>query len=91
MTRERKEVFVTGGTGYIGRALIPALLQRGHLVRALTRPGSAGRVPPGAAPVVGDALDRESIAAALRTGDTLVQLVGTPHPSPAKARQKVHC
>lgn len=27
-------VFVTGATGYIGRALIPALLARGHTVRA---------------------------------------------------------
>jgi len=28
-------VFVTGGTGYIGRALITALVARGHAVTAL--------------------------------------------------------
>ncbi|HEV7631811.1 MAG TPA: NAD-dependent epimerase/dehydratase family protein [Steroidobacteraceae bacterium] len=41
-------VFVTGGTGYMGRALIPALLARGYRVRALARAGSTARVPPGA-------------------------------------------
>ncbi|HEX5135208.1 MAG TPA: NmrA family NAD(P)-binding protein, partial [Thermoanaerobaculia bacterium] len=33
-------VFVAGGTGYIGRPLVAALLARGHGVRALVRPGS---------------------------------------------------
>jgi uncharacterized protein YbjT (DUF2867 family) len=65
------DVFVTGGTGYIGGQLIPALLARGHRVRALARAGSVGRVPAGASPVVGDALDSESIAVALRRADTL--------------------
>ncbi len=84
-----RDVFVTGATGYIGSRLIPALLERGHRVRAFVRPGSEARVPPGASPVVGDALDPEAIAPALRPGDTVVQLVGTPHPSPRKAREFV--
>jgi uncharacterized protein YbjT (DUF2867 family) len=79
--------FITGATGYIGRELIPALLARGHRVRALARETSLARVPEGAAAVVGDALDADSVAAALRPGDTVVHLVGTPHPSPAKAKQ----
>jgi thioester reductase-like protein len=33
-------VFVTGETGYMGRRVIPALLARGHRVRALVREGS---------------------------------------------------
>lgn len=81
------EVFVTGGTGYIGCRLIPALLERGHQVRALTRATSAGRVPQGAQAVIGDALDASSYAHTLQPGDTLVHLVGTPHPSPAKAAE----
>jgi uncharacterized protein YbjT (DUF2867 family) len=48
-------VFVTGGTGYLGRALIPRLVARGHRVRALTRPASAHRLPAGCEPVPGDA------------------------------------
>jgi uncharacterized protein YbjT (DUF2867 family) len=74
-------------TGYVGQRLIQALLACGHRVRALARQASIARVPPGAAAVVGDALDPESVAAALRPCDTIVHLVGTPHPSPAKARE----
>jgi nucleoside-diphosphate-sugar epimerase len=36
-------VFITGGTGYIGNSLIPVLIERGHRVRALMRPGSQGK------------------------------------------------
>lgn len=79
------DIFVTGGTGFIGHHLIPPLIARGHRVRALTREGSLARVPQGATAVVGDALDSESVARALRPGDSVIHLVGTPHPSPAKA------
>jgi hypothetical protein len=40
-------VFVTAGTGYIGRPLIERLLQRGHLVHALARSGSEEGFHPG--------------------------------------------
>lgn len=81
------DILVTGGTGYIGRQLIPVLLARGHRVRVLTRRESARRVPAGAEPVIGDALDAESVVAAFRADDSIIHLVGTPHPSPAKAEQ----
>jgi len=81
------DIFVTGGTGFIGQHLIPALIDRGHRVRALARTGSEARVPHGATAVLGDALDTESIARTLRAGDTLIHLVGTAHPSPTKADQ----
>jgi uncharacterized protein YbjT (DUF2867 family) len=84
-----RDVLITGGTGYIGSRLIPALVARGHRVRALARASSVGRVPTGAAAVLGDALDADSVFAALRAGDTLVHLVGTPHPGPAKAKEFV--
>jgi uncharacterized protein YbjT (DUF2867 family) len=79
------DVLVTGGTGYMGTRLIGALAARGHRVRALVRPGSEARVPRDATPVPGNALDALSVKAALQPGETLVHLVGTPHPSPAKA------
>lgn len=53
-------VFVTGGTVYLGQRLIQELLTRGHRVRALTRPGSEGRLPPNCVTVLGDALDPAS-------------------------------
>jgi len=81
------DVVVTGGTGYIGRPLVAELIARKHRVRVIARLASTRRVPAGATAVVGDALDQASIASALRPGDTLVHLVGTPHPGPAKAKE----
>lgn len=80
-------IFVTGGTGYMGQALIRALIERGHVVHALVRPGSQGRLPQGALPVMGDVLDASTFAAAIPQRATMVHLVGTPHPNPAKAAQ----
>lgn len=87
MAQEPRRVFVTGGTGYIGGKLIPTLLSRGHQVRALTRAGSERKVAPGAIAVTGDALDAASVAAAVQRGETIVHLVGTPHPNPSKAAE----
>lgn len=81
------EVFVTGGTGYIGRALITELLVRGHTLYALVRRGSERKLPAGAAAVFGDALDARSFASEVPRGATLVHLVGTPRPNPTKAHQ----
>ena len=80
----RRCVFVTGATGYMGRALISALVHRGHGVRALARQESLQRVPAGAEAVVGNALDAGTFTRGIAPADTLVHLVGTPHPSPAK-------
>ncbi len=80
-------IFITGGTGYMGCQLIPELLQRGHEVHALVRRGSEGRLSPGCKSVVGDALDANTYAAGVQGCDTFVHLVGVAHPSPAKAKE----
>jgi len=80
-------VFVTGGTGYIGRALVPELLRRGHGVRVLVRESSRARAPAGAEVVVGDALRADTFAGGVGGCGTLVHLIGTPRPSPAKAAE----
>jgi uncharacterized protein YbjT (DUF2867 family) len=80
-------VFVTGGTGYIGSRLIPALLARGHRVKALVRKQSQGRLPLGAGRLLGDPLRVDSYTQEISPADTFVHLAGTPHPSPAKAKQ----
>jgi uncharacterized protein YbjT (DUF2867 family) len=83
-----RRVFVTGGTGYMGSHLIPALLERGHQVRALVRVGSRGLMPPAGCEVVsGNALDSNTYRNLVRTADTFVHLVGVAHPSPSKAAE----
>lgn len=86
-TTQPLEILVTGGTGYMGRELMPALLGRGHRVTAFVRAGSEHKVPSGAAVAVGDVLSRSSIADAMPANAIVVHLVGTPKPSPAKAAQ----
>jgi len=81
----RRRVFVTGSTGYLGRATSAALLDRGHIVDALCRESALDRVADGANAVVGDALDATTYAKALRPDHVVVHLVGTPKPSPWKA------
>ena len=82
-----RRVFVTGGTGYLGSSLIPALLERGHHVRGLVRPTSKGNLPSGCEVVSGDALDANTYKHLIRPADTFIHLVGVSHPSPAKAAE----
>ena len=80
-------IFITGGTGYLGRYLIPKLLERGFTVRALVRKGSEKKLAEGCEVVFGDALKKETFAHLVKPSDTFVQLVGTPKPSPAKGKE----
>ena len=85
--KDRRCVFVAGGTGYMGQKLISRLLERGHQVRALVRAGSEKKLPVGCTPIPGNALDGTSYASQIAPADTFVQLVGVAHPSPAKAAE----
>jgi uncharacterized protein YbjT (DUF2867 family) len=82
----RREVFITGATGYLGGHLIAALAARGHGIRALVRSGSAAKLAPGAEAIAGDVFAPHSYQGAIGLGATLVHLVGTSRPSPWKAR-----
>lgn len=87
MNVQRHCVFVTGGTGYVGRPLIARLLERGHEVRALVRQGSEKKLPAGCQAIFGDALEGSSYASQIAPADTFVQLVGVAHPNPSKAAE----
>jgi uncharacterized protein YbjT (DUF2867 family) len=80
-------VFITGATGYIGKRLAAQLIQRGHAVFALTRKGSAHKVPAGATVIVADPFDAASFQSSIPKGSVFVQLLGVPHPSPKKSAQ----
>ena len=82
-----RDVFMTGATGYMGRALAWRLVERGHRVRALVRPGSEPRLPARVEAILGDALDASTFAGKVRATDTFVQLVGVAHPGPLKAAE----
>lgn len=81
-----RQIFVTGGTGYLGRPLIERLIARGHTVIALVRQNSAHKIPKGAHVIIGNALDASTFIDYIRPADTFVHLVGVPHPNPSKSR-----
>jgi uncharacterized protein YbjT (DUF2867 family) len=51
------------------------------------RKGAEGRLPSGCDVRIGDAVDAATFSGAVAPADTFVQLVGTPRPSPAKAKE----
>ncbi len=81
------QVFITGGTGYIGRRLTRLLLEKGYKVFVLTRRGSEHKVPAGAASVIADAFDPASFHSSIPPGCIFIQLLGVAHPSPKKAKE----
>jgi len=65
------KIFVTGGTGAIGKFLLPQLLDKGHEVVALTRsPDKAVLIEQvGASAVIADPLDKQQLTAAVRRAE----------------------
>ena len=66
-------VLVTGATGFIGRRLVPELVERGHTVRAMTRRPEKYDGP--GEPVAGDVFDRASLTDPLSGVDVAIYLV----------------
>lgn len=76
-------VFLTGGTGFVGRRLIYELLQQGHQVRALVR--ASGKTLPAEVDIVtGDTTHYEMLAGAAHECDAIINLVGIIREFPAK-------
>jgi uncharacterized protein YbjT (DUF2867 family) len=71
----------------MGGRLAGVLVQHGHHVRALVRPGSERKAPAGVETIIGDALHGLSYAPQVRPADTFIHLVGVANPSPAKAQE----
>jgi len=77
-------IFITGGTGYIGRRLIRLLIKNGYAVAALVRQQSLAKLPSGCTAVVADAFDASSYVNSIAAGSTFIHLLGVSHPGPAK-------
>ncbi|WP_327292886.1 NAD-dependent epimerase/dehydratase family protein [Streptomyces sp. NBC_01198] len=69
-------VFLTGGSGYVGASVVPALLRGGHDVTALARSESsaAALAALGATPVRGDLTDAEVLSGAAAQADGAIHL-----------------
>jgi 2-alkyl-3-oxoalkanoate reductase len=61
-------IFIAGGSGAIGRQLVPMLVQLGHQVVAMTRTpvGAARLAAMGATPVIGDVFDADRLNELMR-------------------------
>jgi uncharacterized protein YbjT (DUF2867 family) len=81
-----RRVFVTGATGFVGRAVIQALRAEGHTVRCLVRRGSESRLQGlgSIERITGDVLTRESLAEGVAGCDAVVHLVGIIREAPGR-------
>lgn len=68
-------VLIAGGTGFIGRALCEALVDRGHEVTAMARSPPGEALPDGVSLETGDIRDRAATIDAVSGHDTIVNLV----------------
>lgn len=71
-------VFVTGGTGFIGRRLTQLLVEHGHDVRCLVRRASTPAFPvtPGVSAMAGDVHNHAALCRGMHGCDALVHLAG---------------
>jgi len=71
-------VFVTGGTGFVGREIVKQLVADGHRVRALVRPGSEDKLQKheNVASHEGDVTDAASLVGAVEECEAVIHLVG---------------
>ncbi len=79
-----RNIFITGGTGYIGSALIPELIRNKFNVTALARKGSEKNLQAECRFVQGNALDRTTYKDKISDCDTFIHLIGVHHPGPGK-------
>jgi dihydroflavonol-4-reductase len=71
-------VLVTGGSGFLGRALVQRLLDTGSRVKGLARSdaSASGLAALGAEPVRGDVLDLDAVAVAMRGCEVVYHAAG---------------
>jgi NADH dehydrogenase len=84
MEDEMKKILVTGGTGFVGNAVIESLHRHGYHPVALVRKGSENKLRSSAEIVYGDVLDKDSLVSAMDGVDAVIHLVGIIREYPSK-------
>ncbi len=72
------KIGIIGGTGFVGSYILEALLQAGHELRVLTRPGSEHKLSsdPNCTPVCGDIANEADIRDCLTGVEAAIYLIG---------------
>ena len=81
-------VFVTGGSGFVGSAVVDELLARGHSVHALTNRKSIDK--PGVTSFRGDLFDSAVVKAAMAGCAAVIHLVGIIRESGTQTFDRIH-
>ena len=80
---------MTGGSGFVGGALVRRLVEDGREVRALARSDVARRriAELGATPLPGDVMDPDTLAVAMRGCTTVFHAAGESQVAPISSRR----
>ena len=72
------KIFMTGATGFVGRRILARLLDAGHAIRCLVRPGSERKLPQKAeiTPVLGEIHEPATFEPEIAGCDAVIHLVG---------------
>jgi NADH dehydrogenase len=85
-------VFVTGGTGFVGSAIIEELVSRNYSVNALVREGKSRALRSNVNEIRGDLFDDRLLAEGLRGCSAAIHLVGIIMEKPGKGAtfERIH-
>lgn len=86
------KIAITGANGYIGRCLMPRLLEKGHSICALSRrsfdPIFADKA---FKPIYGDIRSMESLQSLVQDSDSVIHLAAYVHKNPGSDHEKRSC
>lgn len=86
-TTTMKKLFITGATGFLGKALIKQLSPNPEYeIYALVRKGSEGQLPSNVKEIIADPLDAESYKNQVPKGCIYLHLIGVRRPAPWRVK-----
>lgn len=83
-------VFLTGGSGFLGGALLAGLIERGDAVTALARSDAAAAALSGADVARGDTLDEDALVAGMRGCELVYHVAGMNTLCPEDPVEMIH-